>query len=659
MRRDGDAPLPRKAYPNRMKYRKTGFLRNPYSIGAVLSVLAGSTVAATTETELEPVIVSAHGGMEIPYDNTGVSVSLLDAQQERTAGRYHAEEALKTVPGVSIAAGGQRGNVANIAIRGMSSGTCTLPMVDGMRIYNSAGSGNLTPNLLAQANMFDLSGMEILRGAEGAVYGNGAMGGVLYMETPEGDGTPTCSLFNEGGSFDTYTGNVTYRGRVGNTAFFLSSTAEHTNNDLRYADGTEPTAKHAGRYTNFAQAVRLDQYIEEDTKLTFTYRREDADYRYFSPDPYYGGITPYSFRTNLVSAKLNSRMNERWTTNFTAGYFGSDSMFGHGTNYNTRNVQLEWRNAYRWNDRHTTTAGMSWTRSDYSCRNNGSRSPYDGLENIYGVFAEHMFAPTEKWNNSLALRVDESNVYDTHFTARFSSSYRFAQDRARVFGSVGTGYRAPGALERSSSVVSAYGYTYHGNPDLECEKSFSADFGAEYEWTKGHRIGITAFGEQRYDAISEDYSRYPDVYFCNSPGSWKIIGTELTAEGTFGNTGAVGYKAAYTLTRPEATGGRQIPYTCRQVASAQLYTTLTEGLTTGIELSYAAGRIYSARADRYCTLRWYAEYEVNPHLKFHLRVENLTDEKYTVEQGYAGWGYTVPDLLNAGMGIYAGCTLTF
>ena len=88
-------------------------------------------------------------------------------------------------------------------------------------------------------------------------------------------------------------------------------------------------------------------------------------------------LTPYSFRSNLVTAKLNSRINEVYSTSFMAGYYGINNDLG--SNYWTelRNVQLEWRNALHWNDRLTTTAGFAWQRSLYTVKSGmpgGARS---------------------------------------------------------------------------------------------------------------------------------------------------------------------------------------------------------------------------------------------------------------------------------------------
>lgn len=647
----------------------TGIIRSLLAISAASSCLYAQTPAQLPEAELTPITVSAHG-LAVPYDNTGVSVSVLDIPQLKEEGITTLSEALTTVPGTFVLPGGglnQRGNVSNIAIRGMSNATATLPMLDGMRLYNSTNVGNIVPNVLGQTNLFSLGTVEVLRGTEGAVYGSGAMGGVIFMETPEGKGKPSYSTFQEAGSFDTYTGNVTAQGQVNKLSYFLSATYEHTNNDIRYADGHVHPVKHTGRYTQWSEALRLDYAYNKRNKLTFTYRREDADYTYPSKDWESGayGTDPYKFRNNLVTAKWTSRLTDKWTSSLMAGYYGRNqkcgSEFGQDYWYTLRNIQIEWRNAYRWNEQNTTTFGFVWNRSDARTANSGQEDGKDlsgnDLENIYGIFAEHRLSPRKGWDNTLALRLDQSNIYDSLPTVRAATSYKFNRERTRVFASVGTGYRAPGSLERSQTTyTNGWGYKYIGNPDLKTENSYSADLGLEQHLGDNHRASMTFFWTRREDAIYSFFDMTDYAYhYANSTGHWLSQGIEFALRGTWEKHWNTGYSLAYTLTQPKTNNDAQIPQSSRQLWSADIHTSPLDNLTTGIGLTAAVRRSDWAGAtmDNYCVLRWYARYKVNEHLSLHLRVENLTNQKFATDSVAAD------SMINSGIGIFGGCTLSF
>ncbi len=628
-----------------------------------------ATSAEAPEAELAPVTVSAHDGIAVPYDRTGVSVSVLDVEQLKKEGIFSLSDALNTVPGTYVLPGGglgQRGSSSDIAIRGMSSGQNVLPMMDGMRLFTASNGCNLTPNILGRTDLFSTGAVEILRGAQGAAYGAGAMGGVLSMETPEGKGEPSHKLFNEVGSFDTYTGNFTAQGRKDKLSYFLSATYSRTNNDMEYADNRYVTFRHAGKFETWQEALRLDYRPHEDDQLTLTFRREDSEYRNLGTGSVWGPITCdiYNFRSNLLTAKYQAKLTEKLTSSVMAGYYGTDYTYHselYGNSYpQVRNVQVEWRNACKWNEKHTTTAGFSWNRSELKSPTSTSPdSSSDSLDNTYGFFAEHSYRPAKAWDNSLALRWDQSSVYDGLLTFRAASSYKFNEERTRAFGSVGSGYKAPYALQRGGVYNAGYSL-YRGNPGLDCERDISVDFGVEQQFARNHYASATLFWSRVTDGIESVHNAdYTEYSWRNSSSHYTLQGIELALRGTWEDSWDTGYRLAYTYTQPKTADDRQIVQTARQTWSADIHTSPVEGLETGIGLVAAVGRNdYDAnRLDNYYCLRWYANYELNEHISFHLRVENLTDQKFIMNSN--GGPDLGGSLINSGAAVYGGCTLSF
>lgn len=647
-----------------MKNKRKASRRGSIATIVPALLLAGWATAPAEElpvTELAPISISAHGGTAVPWDKSGVSVSVLDPAELREEGITNLGEAMTRVPGVYVQPGGgsaQAGNTSNIVIRGMSSAQFTLPMLDGMRLYDNSGGCNLTPNIMARTNMFDLGTLEVLRGSQGAVYGNGAVGGVIYMETPEGEGEPGCTLFNEYGSFNTYTGNIRAQGQQDKFSYFFSATYETTDNDLRTVAGNKPADAKAGRYENWQEALRLDYRPDDDTHARITYRRSDAKLQAAGSwgDPH------YDFRTNLVSAALEKRFTHAFVSELSAGYYGADYMYGHGTYHDLRNVQANWRNEYRWCRHQSTTAGLAYMYSRHDGINNGLRDAGSRHEeNQFSFFAEHHITPTGGWDNTLALRWDESDVYGSMVSVRAAVSYRFNDDRTRLSASLSRGYKAPSSFQRMrGEYTDAYGYRFRGNPDLDCQTSWSADAGIEHEWMDGHVAGITLFLIRTDDAITADYMTAP-VSFYNAGGHDTSKGIELSLHGTWEEHWNTGYTLSLTLCDPENSHGRQIGYTARQVWAADIHTSPLDGLTTGLGLAAASGRSNyeggsPAMFDAYYTLRWFARYEVNERLTVHLRVENLTNQKFVSESNYADFSQSY---INPGTSVHGGCTISF
>ena len=645
-----------------MKTNKNTPIRRHTRIVPVI-LLAGVSPALMADevpiTTLAPITVSAHGGSGIPYDQSGVSVTVLDPKELREEGVTNLGEALTRVPGVQVQPGGgsmQRGNVSPISIRGMSKGQYILPMMDGLRIYDNSDGCNLTPNMVSRTNMFDLGTLEVLRGSQGTLYGSGAIGGVIYMETPEGQGDPSFSIFNEFGSFNSYTGNVTAQGSQDALSYFFSATYETTDNDLERVDGSKPEDKNAGHYENWQEALRLDYRPDKDTHARITYRRSDG--RYHNPGNW--GEPHYKYRTNLVSAALEKRISHAFATELSGGYYGADYMFGRGTNRDLRNLQLNWRNEYRWCRHQATTAGLAFMHSEYTADDNGtSARNRQNNENTYSLFAEHRVTPFKGWENTFALRLDQSDVYDALYTLRAASSWSFNNDRTRLSGSISRGYKTPTAFERmNGQFTTGWETTYQGNPNLDCQTSWSADLGIEHEWIENHTIGVTVFWIRTEDAINPDYNTDPYTFY-NAAGTDTCRGIELSLNGTWEDQWNTGYTLSLTLCDPKADNGEQLKNTARQVWGADIHTSPFEGFTTGIGLAAASGSTGwdGSRLDAYYTLRWYASYKVNEHLTLHMRVENLTNQKFVSNPD--DYGIYSHSWLNPGTAVYAGCTITF
>lgn len=648
-----------------MKYRHKATQLVAYAVVPAL-IAAGIVLADTQETELPPITVSAHSGVSVPYDQTGVSVEVVDIEQMKEESIYTVSEALTTLPGVYVLPGGganQKGNTSQIVIRGMSSDAYTTTMIDGMRLSSNGGDTLITSNVLGRTDLFSLGNLEILKGSQGAVFGGGAIGGVVFMETPQGEGEPSLTLFNDAGSNDTYNGNVATQGRMDDLAWFVNVGYSRTDNDVAQANGNTSKHRNAFESETWNEALRLDYFPDGDNQLSLTYRREDSEYGYDSMDPSWPTYNTYRFRSNLLTAKWQTKVTEQWKSSLMAGCYTFDAKLADDYLQEMRNIQIEWRNTYKWCKHQSTMAAISWNRNDYDCFSGGTNhNQYQNLESVVGVAVEHHITPNEDWDTTLAARLDYSNIHDSLVSIRAASSYRFNDYNTRIYGSVGTGYRAPSSFQRSSAeFISPYG-TYIGNPNLDCESSISADIGIEHTLTDNHTFSITLFWEQRSKAIGTvwDNSTYASRYD-NMPGHWTILGTELALTGTLEPHWNTEYKISWTYTQPKTAEERQIPSSVRQVWQADIHTSPVEDFTTGIGFSAAVGRThYSAtpysHLDNYYNLRWYAHYRVNKNLTLHVAVENLTNQKYVTEGHYADPNYS---FISAGTTIHAGCTITF
>ena len=111
-----------------------------------------------------------------PQDPTA-SATVVEA--ERFAGELKSvAELAATAPGVAIRSSGGLGQLTTISIRGSSSGGVRV-LLDGIPLDTAAGGGVD----LSTIPLHWVDRVEVVRGAEGAYFGAGALGGAVNVVT--------------------------------------------------------------------------------------------------------------------------------------------------------------------------------------------------------------------------------------------------------------------------------------------------------------------------------------------------------------------------------------------------------------------------------------------------------------------------------------------
>lgn len=639
-------------------------------------------VAKTETMQVLPELTMASHFVGVPYNQSGVSVSIINPESFEKRGIETLSGALARTSGVYMLDGGstgQYGSSGYMSVRGVSLSGGTMLMVDGMRISdvsNASGLGSYgsgPEDLLGVSSLFDIGSAELVKGPQGAVYGGNSYGGVLALNTPEGTDKSYSRFFNEVGSFGSYTGTFTTQGRIKKLGYFVGVGYETTQNDARYEGGLpyNPTGRHSD-FSQWQEALRLTYDATKDVKVSMTYRRQDS--RYAEPgtvsDAMWNPVAIEDFntdmRSNIVTASVDAKLNELWTTSFMVGFYDRHVKFDwpdQAAWYDHSKFQSEWRNALTWNKEWKTILGMAWDRTVYHTVNNYTR--YDILDSNLAWFAEQMWAPTDYLDFSLAGRLEHSSIWNNNATWRFSGSWKVQGHKdasTRILGSVGSGFRAPTQWEQYADTVYG-GYHYLGNPDLSISRSLGGDLGVEQRLADDHYLTVSGFWT-RINNIIENYygsSDWPDP----TPALWKngsygiMTGVETSFRGEFKDAWKSGYTVNYTYVMPRNNEGKQLQGTARHTINAEIHTSPIEKLTCGVGVLAAMNRTNtfgSNRLDNYMTCRLFARYQVTDNVALHLRLENLFDQRYEITQSPNVWSSTA---LARGFGIFGGVTVEF
>ncbi len=113
-------------------------------------------------------------------------------------------------PGIAIGRTGAEGGSASVFLNGGNS-NFTKVLVDGAPINPPGGAVDFS-----SLTLDNIDKVEIVRGAESAIYGTDAVSGVIQLFTHRGETrVPEVNVFAEGGSFSTARGGAEVGGLLG------------------------------------------------------------------------------------------------------------------------------------------------------------------------------------------------------------------------------------------------------------------------------------------------------------------------------------------------------------------------------------------------------------------------------------------------------------
>jgi outer membrane cobalamin receptor len=185
-----------------------GFRAEPIVYDASTAARDVGTIALVISAVSETLVVSA-AQAELPRSQTPSAVFVIGASELRDRQVMTVSDALRQVPGLSVARSGSLGALTSVFPRGGES-DYTLVYIDGIQM--NAFGGGFDFAHLATAN---LDRIEIVRGPQSALYGSNAIGAVVRAVTRDG-GPPAADASFEGGSSSTMRMTAGTSGTVNN-----------------------------------------------------------------------------------------------------------------------------------------------------------------------------------------------------------------------------------------------------------------------------------------------------------------------------------------------------------------------------------------------------------------------------------------------------------
>lgn len=531
------------------------------------------------------VVVSA-AQVDQPVSRVTDSVTIIDRSDLEARQTETASDALRLVPGFNLVANGGRGALTSVFARGGES-DYTLVLMDGLPL-NAFGGGFDAAHVPAVG----IDRIEVVRGPQSAVFGSGAVGGVVNIISTQGgplqeralvefgqQGTSRVDLaasgtaghFSWGGSFERLASD-------GDTTFRTSIGGPVSNDDYERLIGTG----------SFGWSDRATRRVRVDARVGRDERGNPGPYG-SDPFGFYSGLDTITRGTNhprgvVGSALFGDPKSLRHTVQ--AGWSDVPSEFASPFGDSTDRVR---RVTGRYQaDLERGALGMSAglelvrERSDNSFVTGTTCDPVlftcnqlPVTRTIAGLFAEARWDLGARAAVTAGVRVEriqrdalEGDAFGTRpaFDAdvvwspnpKVSAMWYLRGDRhsdgsrgwTKIHGGAGTGIKPPNVFD----------IAFTDNPSLKPERSRSADIGVEHAFPGARVLADATYFANRYDdlivTVGSSFSgasRYKSDNIANARAQGVEMGVRW--ESRFG----LSVRGAYTFLDTEVLGVDDFP----------------------------------------------------------------------------------------------------
>lgn len=638
---------------------------------ALLAATALAAPAYAQDVATDIVVTATR--VETPVRDLPADVTVIDVEDALSRGQATLAQALEDTPGLGVVLSGGIGQQTSLFTGGANS-YHTLVLFDGIPVNDPS-----TPNSSFDAGQDQINGLsriEVVEGPMSAVFGSDAIGGVVNMIARHGgEGPLNARLDFAAGSFETLTAAAGIDGTLGNFRYAITGEAFTTDGfDLVPERMVTHTGDEDGAGSSAITGVfdlQLTQSLSLD--LFARQRKSRADIDVFD----FEFVAPFR-ETRVDSTDAEVGQNDVTLARLGATWSLSDALSLRAT---VGGVEQD-RVLNRFG---ALTDSFSGQRRFADLTLNWQAGDVGGLSDVNivaGIAGEREkaqiaqgfgFPPPFSFTNAEqdqtgafvtaqgrtgalsltgAVRVDEFEGFGTQTTWRAGASFDLTQ-RARVYGSYGTSFRAPSLYERYSSA---------GVPDLDPEHGESWEIGADARFAAfGQDLGLELSALYRHTEL-EDMIDFAGFTYANvdeaeintaelraaiRPTDWLTLrgGYIYTdAQDTVAHTELLRRPQDVWLASADIThGGFTGRVSWRSVGDRQdfLY---------GDDSFGAAAPPYTGTVAQYDVVRASLAYDFSPNVTAYVAADNALDETYEAANGIT----SAPRAITVGLRLRAG-----
>ena len=469
--------------------------------------------------------------MGLTANQTGKFVTVLTQQDIELLPARSLDELLRFVPGIEIQARGPFGTQADFSMRGGTFNQ-VLVLMDGMRI-NDPLTGHFQTYLPVLPE--EILRIEVLRGPSSAQYGPDAVGGVINIVTKMFEPAYANSERSQisadilTGQHQTYGLSGALGGNTDRIRGFISG--------RNLSSEGHPLA--SGETSDFVMttgsgSAGIDLGQGWDLAL-----RTGYDRRTFQAQYYYT-VSPFDESREQTSrwwnqARLTKRSAQR-ETRLDVTYLASRDSFLFNPAFSANVHQMGFLNA---NLHHVESFTQSFSLAggvQASSRSIESNDRGDHRDAHLGAYIMGNGRLGDALYITGSIRADQDQNYGLEFSPQLNIA--FLKPSYTLRAGIGKAIRAADYTERyiSTQITSLSPGRNLGNPDLEAERSWNYELGADLRFTSSLTASLTGFLRQGNNLI--DYVPTPSELIPNnealSPNATYLYASNLSALNTYG-----------------------------------------------------------------------------------------------------------------------------
>jgi len=458
----------------------------------------------------ENVVVTANG-QPLEVSQTPAPVDLIGREEIEERQTVLLPDLLATQPGIAIARTGREGGLTSVFVDGGNS-EFTKVLVDGTPINLPGGNTDFS-NL----TLDNVDKVEIVHGAESALYGTDAMSGVIQIFTHRGTTRiPEANLFAEGGSFSSARGGAQLGGALAGFDYSASGSYFHTDGQgVNDADLIRSYTGNIGYSFSDSNQIRLS--VRNNSSFAGT----PGQTLLLPPDP----SAFYDLQQLSANFSWSFQTSAHWRHRVSATearYFSNSGFPPFGNALNQANRAGGWAQSTYSFQQGAFTAGYQYEVENATSSGFGF---IHGHRNNQGGFLDGRWSPISRLTLSAGARAEANTSFGTRVVPRAGAVFgvRYAKGfwgdtRARV--SYGQGIEEPTILESFNTDPCSL-----GNPNLRPQRSRTLNVGVDqYLADDRFRVSATYFANQFRDLIASVVVPQAGCPF----GDTQVLNTDLS-----------------------------------------------------------------------------------------------------------------------------------